>query len=140
MLIRCKIERDNGIPVNNGSASRPGTRVTFGAKHEVAYDFAPNKHGHHVCDVENKEHVAKFLSIPEGYEVYEAPKEAPKKAADEEAEPSPYDSMSKEDMLAEIERMTGSRPAANTSVKNLRKALQELDELQASQGGQSKAE
>lgn len=44
-----------------------GTAVTID---KIAYHFSPNKSGAHVCLVENKAHIARFLSIPEGYQLY----------------------------------------------------------------------
>jgi len=53
MKIVCKIHRENG------------TRVTF--NDGTAYHFKPDADGDHVCDVQNKDHIAAFLRITEGY-------------------------------------------------------------------------
>lgn len=57
MLIRSKILRAGGTTV-----TLPGT----------TYDFQPYKGDNsiHVATVENKAHVAQFLSIPEGFEIF----------------------------------------------------------------------
>lgn len=55
MLIECKLKRQGG------------SHITM--KDGTVYHFAPDKTGKHVCDVRNKEHVARLLSISEGYEV-----------------------------------------------------------------------
>lgn len=52
--IRCKQEREGGTTVRLG---------------ETDYHFQPDATSAHVCDVTDREHLAKFLSIPEGYEL-----------------------------------------------------------------------
>lgn len=52
MLIESKIRR------------LAGTRVTLGA---IAYHFMPDALGRHVADVEDVEHLTRFLSISEGF-------------------------------------------------------------------------
>lgn len=41
-----------------------GTQVTLGG---VKYHFAPDSNGLHVANVENQDHMAKFLAVPTGY-------------------------------------------------------------------------
>lgn len=41
-----------------------GTLVTLGG---VKYHFVPDGDGRHVAEVENEEHMAKFLAVPTGY-------------------------------------------------------------------------
>jgi colicin import membrane protein len=56
MLIQSKIERNKG------------TKVTMGG---VKYHFQPRvPNGPHIEDVEDDEHVAKFLSVSEAYKIY----------------------------------------------------------------------
>lgn len=53
-----------------------GTQVAFGhnAATQTRYHFKPidadNPDSPHVCDVENDEHVSRFLAIPEAYRLY----------------------------------------------------------------------
>lgn len=57
MKIECKLKRSGGTTVPLGSAT---------------YHFTPLTDGAHVAEVEPEEHIARFLSIPEGYRVYSA--------------------------------------------------------------------
>jgi hypothetical protein len=78
MLIRCKIEREGGSHIDI-----PPTM----------YHFAPNKKGDHVADVTDPDHIGRFLSITEAYELYE-PDGRKKKAAPvlaPEPEPEPVE-------------------------------------------------
>lgn len=56
MLIECKLRRDGG------------TKVTIDG---TLYDFRPNEDGKHICDVSNKRHIVRFLSIDEAYAEHE---------------------------------------------------------------------
>lgn len=67
MLIESKIRRKNG------------THVTMG---EESYHFAPDATGRHVADVKDPDHIARLLSITEGYASAEAKRGRGKKAAD----------------------------------------------------------
>jgi len=61
MLIVSKIER------------KGGSRITVSGK---TYDFTPNeKTGLHMCEVEDKDHAARLISISEGFEAFD-PKDA----------------------------------------------------------------
>lgn len=52
MKIECILKRD------------PSTTVPMG---DTTYEFKPDETGAHVCDVNDNDHIARFLSIPEGY-------------------------------------------------------------------------
>lgn len=65
MLILSLIKRDGGTIANMGGTCE-GPEIVGG----VNYHFKPNKQGDHVCDVKDKAHVKRFLSIPEGFEPY----------------------------------------------------------------------
>lgn len=43
-----------------------GTKVVLGA---TEYHFAPDATGKHVCEVKDRAHIARFLSIAEGYQL-----------------------------------------------------------------------
>lgn len=82
MLIRSKIQNEP-----------KGRRVDIGG---VDYHFAPNARGDNVCDVTDKAHIQRFLSIVDGYEIYDpdaqpsqpvAQPEAPVQAGDPFAAP-----------------------------------------------------
>lgn len=44
-----------------------GTKIDLGG---IEYHFAPQADGAHVAEVENDDHIARFLSIPEGFKIY----------------------------------------------------------------------
>lgn len=52
MLIESKIRRTGGTSISMG---------------DEVYHFAPDDEGRHVCDVTNKAHIQRFLSITEGF-------------------------------------------------------------------------
>ena len=52
MLIESRIRRSGGTPIPMG---------------DEVYHFAPDDEGRHVCDVTNKAHIQRFLSITEGF-------------------------------------------------------------------------
>lgn len=71
MKIECKLRREGG------------TRAEIGG---IEYHFEPLADGAHVAEVDNAEHVDRFLAIPEGYKLYHgdgAPKGKPTVAAKE---------------------------------------------------------
>lgn len=79
MLIKSKIRREGG------------SRIDIDG---VNYHFKPEgKSPEHVCEVEDKEHIARFLAISEGYELAEeAPKpDAAEGSGDSEADDEPSD-------------------------------------------------
>lgn len=74
MLIVSKIERQGG------------SRITVSGK---TYDFTPNaKTGLHMCEVADKDHAARLLSISEGFEAFD-PDDAKDLAVPTEPENSP---------------------------------------------------
>lgn len=56
-----------------------GTRAEIGG---TEYHFAPQADGAHVAEVEETEHIERFLAIPEGYRIYRESK--PEQAQDDE--------------------------------------------------------
>lgn len=52
----------------------PHTVVTFGA---VRYEFLPDEHGRHVCDIQEAAHIERLLQIPEGYRALDEQAPAP---------------------------------------------------------------
>lgn len=56
MKIECILKREGG------------TKAEIGG---VEYHFKPDGNGAHVADVKDKAHIARFLSMPEGYAVYD---------------------------------------------------------------------
>lgn len=85
MKIQCKLVRPHG------------TQVTLDG---ALYDFQPDAHGLHVCEVEREDHIERFLSIGEGYRALtdapevavtgEVPTAAPTLTpADDDPEPEP---------------------------------------------------
>ena len=96
MIIRSKIERAKGSVITIG---------------DTTYHFKPRAaDGHHVAEVTNKEHLGRFLSITEGYELadeYETkasteplaspPTEGEKASAELEAK---LNAMSESDLIA----------------------------------------
>ena len=73
MKIECKNKREGGSTIDIGG---------------VAYEFKPLADGAHVAEVGKKEHVERFLSIPEAYCLYQPGKpvkEAPAPVVEETA-------------------------------------------------------
>lgn len=62
MQIECKLQRTGGTAVKLGTTN---------------YHFTPLTDGAHVAEVTIEEHIARFLSIPEGYRLYSADGVAP---------------------------------------------------------------
>jgi hypothetical protein len=123
-----------------------GTRVTLG---KMAYHFKPMPDGAHVAVVDDPRHVSRFLSISEGYRVYdpdlvdepapapfvtplppaaedESPVETDTIADDEtnppedEAEPLPsLDGMSRADLEATFLKEVGRKPNAKQKDETL---------------------
>lgn len=57
MIIECLLKRLGGSHVELG---------------DKVYHFAPNDKEHHVCAVEQEDHISTLLAIPEGYRQYGA--------------------------------------------------------------------
>ena len=55
MKIQCTIEREGG------------THITLGTTH---YHFTPGPDGAHVAELDDPEHIARLLAIPEGYRIH----------------------------------------------------------------------
>ena len=53
----------------------PPTEVTLG---DTTYKFQPDDHGRHVADVTDKHHIARLLSISEGYQLADDDEKLPK--------------------------------------------------------------
>ncbi|MHB8727579.1 MAG: hypothetical protein ACYC9K_00915 [Sulfuricaulis sp.] len=66
MQIRCKLHREGGTKVDF-SKDGPFNKGRMAAQ----YHFKPNRQGHHVCDVKDKEHVNRFLSLSDAFEHYD---------------------------------------------------------------------
>ncbi len=58
MRIECKLKREGG------------TNVELDGR---TYEFRDNGKGEHVCEVDDDEHLAKLLAIPEGYRLHKGP-------------------------------------------------------------------
>lgn len=54
----------NPIKIESIIKREPPTVITLGHK---TYQFAPDEHGRHIVEVTDQEHLARLLSIPEGY-------------------------------------------------------------------------
>ena len=61
---------------------KAGTKIDFPT---ASYHFKPNDEGAHVAEVEDEAHIARLLSIPEGYRLYQGI--AAKPASTETSEP-----------------------------------------------------
>jgi hypothetical protein len=129
MLIKLNIKRQGGSKIDIG---------------DKLYHFAPDKNGDHVCDVTDKEHIKRFMSI-DAYEPHDAvaekavktgvipsPPEQDVPASDESmADNDTYDAMDRGALAAEIESRTGKAPHHKTGEISLRAALRELDTSEA---------
>lgn len=100
----------------------------------IDYHFKPNDKGHHVAEIDNKDHVQNLKTIG-GYVVYnplaveaEEAEAAKQAVADSTPVEDEYDAMSKDELAAEIEKRTGKAPHPNTAEKTMRAALRELDD------------
>lgn len=71
MKLFCKAVNVDERVIEFGDLSKPDT--------VRRYAFARNERGDLVCDVTDREHLAKLLAIPDGYEIYDpdAPRAAP---------------------------------------------------------------
>ena len=131
MLIRSKIIRAKG------------TRVQFGkGRDQVEYHFKPQDPKRplddHVCDITDKEHIARLLSITEGYEVHDSevasrvktappPPKPEKPAVAAQGNPSAYGAMDKDALIKAVTERTGKAPHPTTKREKLVARLQALD-------------
>lgn len=105
MRIRCKLIREGG------------SKITIG---ETEYHFKPGPDGH-IADVTVKDHVARFLAIPEGYELadLDTPK-APEKEPEKESEGAPdYSTFTRGELEASYAEKFGKAPHPNTKDETL---------------------
>lgn len=141
MKIECTLKR------------KGGTEVTIDNK---TYLFTPGQDkdgrdlpGPHICDVRDPKHVARFLSIPEAYRIYDqdgslvdptptkTQTEAGNGGSNEtgaqtgEGQGNPYAKMDREQLAAEIEERTGRKPHPNAKDETLRKVLLNMDQAKA---------
>jgi hypothetical protein len=107
----------------------------------MEYEFAPNAHGAHVAEIEDPDHIARLLAIPEGFRLYAGgtPGKAPKAldpavaAAFEiptnDAGVVDYDALLEDDNLARrayakvFGRAPNARARTDTIVKHIRAHL-----------------
>lgn len=130
MLIRSKIERPEGTTV-----TLHGMRYHFRPRPGDDSPFPP-----HVCEVADEDHVAQFLSVPEGFEILTEAQATAQRPADDFAEdgapavadpapanpaPDPAEGLSRDDMIAEVARLTGRMPHPNISDDTLRERIRE---------------
>jgi len=106
-----------------------GSRIQLGA---TEYHFAPGDDGAHVAAVDDDEHVATLLAIPEGFRIYKQagwPVEQAASVAPSEPEPDTEDPTEAEiaalraDLAAQFEAKFGKKPHYNLSIDKLRNAL-----------------
>lgn len=105
-LFKCKLKRAGG------------TKIEIGGTH---YHFAESTH---TCVVENPEHAARLMQIPEAYELVEPRKAAPAPDPEPAAEAAPatidVDSMDKESLIAFAQDTLGLKLDGRKSVEALR--------------------
>lgn len=103
-----------------------GTYIPFGpmAKPDIVYHFKPADGNHdspHVCEVTNPDHIARFLSLPEGYKAAEPEQK--------KAEPGPktpdYRKMTAEQLIHEFRMKFGRSPSGLMKVDNIIAKLEE---------------
>ena len=101
MKIECKLKREGG------------SKIELDGKE---YHFAPDTFGAHVAEVEDDEHIARFLAIPEGYRIHKEQPAAPK--ADDKG-----DADDRADLAAEYEAKFGKKPHHKMNAESIRAAL-----------------
>jgi hypothetical protein len=93
-----------------------GSKITIG---DTQYHFKPNADGAHVADVENDAHIARFLSITEGFKLYR-----PDQVVEQEVEQ--YGGTNERHDLAEqYEAKFGKKPHHKMTVQKIKEALAE---------------
>lgn len=102
MKIECKLKRDGGSKIDLDNTE---------------YHFAPGADGAHVAEVEDDEHVARFLAIPEGYRIYKAALVA------EQSEAAQDNDAERADLVAQYEAKFGKKPHYKLSIESLQAAL-----------------
>jgi len=145
MLLKCKLFRVGGSKVELGKGKtrrqyhfKPGNIAGLkGPELDAAMN---NPDLEHVCDVTEKEDIATFLAIPEGYEIHDSVVATPTaKAAVAKAKPKNgvkakpagnYASMKKPDLIKRIvehPNFTGKAPHGTTPTDKLIAQLEALD-------------
>lgn len=106
-----------------------GTRAEIGG---IEYHFAPQADGAHVADVKDKAHIARFLSMPEGYAVYDpdgaASEPEPDGAAldgDTNGDGQIDEAEERAQLVAAYEAKFGKKPSARMGLDTLRQKLAE---------------
>jgi hypothetical protein len=151
MLIRCKLFRPSGTYVELGKgkgkrAYRFKPRESEGLKGPELDRVMNDPDLEHVVDVTDKEDIATFLAIPEGYEIHDSVVETPaakaavKKAATPKAvgknggktaaEKGGYSNLKKPDLIKRIvghPNFTGKAPHGTTPTAKLIEQLEALD-------------
>lgn len=91
----------------------------------IDYHFAPLSDGAHVCNVENEEHVERFLSIREGYRLYcgEGKPDADPEGPEDQAAPDAPATSERSALAAQFEALYGKKPHHNTGVDKLREMI-----------------
>lgn len=107
-----------------------GSHIQLGA---TEYHFAPGDDGAHVAAVDDDDHVAILLAIPEGFRIYKpADVVATQSEPIEQAEPEqPVDTDAaaaelaalRSDLATQYEARFGKKPHYNLSIDKLRNAL-----------------
>jgi len=100
-----------------------GTRASIDG---IEYHFKPQEDGAHVADVQDNDHIQRFLSIPEGYRIYGNLVEPD--AQDKDSDPDEdgdEDGDERAELVAEYEAKFGRKPNGKLSIENLRKKLEE---------------
>lgn len=105
-----------------------GSFIPFGpaAKPTVVYHFAPesdDKDAKHVCEVTDPDHIARFLSITEGYRLAEP--EKPKKETKKAPDVPDYRKMKPEDLLHAFRMKFGRSPSGLMKAENIIAKLEE---------------
>jgi hypothetical protein len=102
MKIECKLKREGGSKIDLDN---------------IEYHFAPGADGAHVAEVENDEHIARFLAIPEGYRIYKAALVAEQSDATDDGDAE------RTDLAAQYEAKFGKKPHYRMTVESLQAAL-----------------
>lgn len=117
MKIRCKIIRPGGSHIELWGTT---------------YHFAPNERNDHVAEVKDEKHIARFLEIKEGYEIYD-PKERAALESEaneltelEQAVPpavAEYSNWTRDELSAEYQRIFGKAASPLTKHETLVRKL-----------------